>query len=106
MKKPVAVSIAGAALVLSGCAGPLVGPNAGFGQASAPRVVEGIWLRTDGQSGRDNPAIAQQFEVDKAACMVGAEPDPTCMQARGYLLVPAAQVEARAARLRAAARSQ
>jgi hypothetical protein len=101
---PVAVTIAVAALVLSGCAAPLVGPNAG--QVSAPRVVEGIWLRTDGRSGRDDPVIAQQFEVDKAACMVGAEPDPTCMQARGYLLVPAAQVETRAAQLRAAAGSQ
>ena len=96
----IAISIASvAALIISGCAGPV----ARYGGSSAPRVVEGIWLRTDGQSGRDNPAVAQQFEVDKAACMAGAEPDPTCMEARGYLLVPADQVEIRAAQLRAAA---
>jgi hypothetical protein len=90
------------ALALAGCAGPI----AGSGGASAPPVVEGVWLRTDGQSGRDNPAIAQQFEVDKAACMAGAEPDRTCMAARGYVLVRADQAEARAAQLRAAAGGQ
>ena len=26
------------------------------------------WVRTDGQSGRANPALAQQFEVDKTIC--------------------------------------
>ena len=91
-----------AALALTGCAGPVV-ENGG---PSAPAVVEGVWLRTDGQSGRDNPAIAQQFEVDRTACMVGTEPDRTCMAARGYVLVRADQAEARAAQLRAAAGGQ
>lgn len=91
-----------AALALAACAGPL----AESGGASAPAVEEGLWLRTDGQSGRDNPAIAQQFEVDKAACMAGGEPDRTCMAARGYVLVRADQAEMRAAQLRAAAGGQ
>jgi hypothetical protein len=91
-----------AVLALAGCAGPI----AESGGAAAPAVVEGVWLRTDGQSGRDNPAIAQQFEVDKAACMAGTEPDRTCMAARGYVLVRADQAEARAAQLRAAAGGQ
>ena len=91
-----------AALMLVGCAGPI----AESGGVSATGVVEGVWLRTDGQSGRDNPAIAQQFEVDKAACLAGAEPDRTCMAARGYVLVRADQAEARAAQLRAATGGQ
>jgi hypothetical protein len=91
-----------AALALAGCAGPI----AGSGGASAPPVVESVWLRTDGQSGRDNPAIVQQFEVDKAACLAGAEPDRTCMAARGYILVQADQAAARATQLRSAAGGQ
>ena len=89
-----------AALMLTGCAGPIAESGGISG------VVKGVWLRTDGQSGRDNPAIAQQFEVDKAACMAGAEPDRTCMAARGYVLVRADQAESRAAQLRAAAGGQ
>lgn len=63
---------------------------------------EQIWLRTDGQSGRDNPALAAQFSADKAACTVGGGIDRACMTKRAYILVPKSQVEATAARLRAA----
>jgi hypothetical protein len=63
---------------------------------------EQIWLRTDGQSGRDNPALAAQFEADKAACTVSGGIDRACMTGRAYILVPKSQVEATAARLRAA----
>jgi len=61
-----------------------------------------IWLRTDGQSGRTNPALAAQFDADKAACTVaGGGIDRACMTSRAYILVPASQAEATAARLRA-----
>ncbi len=66
--------------------------------------MQGVWVRSDGQSGRDNPALAAQFNTDKAACTFGgsAEPDRSCMDQRGYLLVPADQAAAKAAELRAA----
>ena len=51
------------------------------------------WVRTDGQSGRANPALVDQFAADRAACGIaqggdnnalrGAEP---CMRQRGYVL--------------------
>ncbi len=67
------------------------------------------WVRTDGQSGRANPALADQFATDRSACGIpaaaqdnatlrAAEP---CMASRGYVLVPASQAEATAARFRA-----
>ena len=64
---------------------------------------QGIWLRTDGQSGRENPALEQQFEVDKASCSYQGQVNQLCMTHRGYILVPQSQVEAKAAELRAAA---
>ncbi len=69
-----------------------------------PRVEQGVWLRADGQSGRTNPSLAHIFDVDKAACTPAgsSEPDRSCMSSRGYLLVPASQVEQKAAELRAA----
>lgn len=88
------VALAGA-LTLSGCA--TSGPG-----SSGPRQEVGVWVRSDGQSGRTNPALAQQFEVDRAACMNAGEPDRNCMAMKGYVLVPASQAEARAAELRAA----
>jgi hypothetical protein len=94
-----------AALVLSGCAGPAVAPTGGYSMPPAPPAEKVIWLRTDGQSGKNNPAIAQQFAADKAACGNGIDVDRGCMAQRGYLLVPESQVEAKAAELRAAARS-
>jgi hypothetical protein len=43
------------AIVLAGCA--TVAPE-----------VEMTWLRTDGQSAAKNPALSQQFEIDKSIC--------------------------------------
>lgn len=67
---------------------------------------QGIWLRTDGQSGRTNPALAQQFEVDRASCTDQGQVNQLCMAHRGYILVPESQAEAKAAELRAAAQGQ
>jgi hypothetical protein len=70
--------------------------------ASAPIIhSDGIWLRTDGQSGRENPALASQFESDKAACTVQGGIQRACMTQRGYVLVPQEQAAATAAQLRA-----
>jgi hypothetical protein len=79
--------------------------------SSGPLVVSEeplAWVRTDGQSGRANPALIDQFAADRAACGIattadnsalrGAEP---CMSKRGYVLVPASQAEATAAKFRA-----
>jgi hypothetical protein len=66
------------------------------------------WVRTDGQSGRANPALVDQFASDRAACgIAGAEDNialraaEPCMSQRGYVLVPASQAEATAAQFRA-----
>lgn len=109
------------ALVLAGCQ-----------TVQAPAVV---WMRVDGQSGKDNPAIAQQFEIDSTICkgqvqqtnmvatpimyggLIGAiqqierntavvDVVKGCMASRGYVLVPASEVEARAAAARAIAANQ
>ena len=102
--RPIAIATI-AALVLSGCAGPTVAPPVGYGMPPAGPAEKGIWLRADGQSGKNNPAIVQQFAADKAACSNGIDVDRACMAQRGYLLVPESQVETKAAELRAAARS-
>ena len=65
--------------------------------------VEGIWLRADGQSGRNNPALAQQFAADKAGCTASGQVNRICMSQHGYVLVPANQADAAAAQLRAKA---
>ena len=93
------------ALVLAGCTAPTVGPNSGYGSTVAPLTVKGIWLRKDGRSGKDDPVMARQFQLDKASCNAGTTVDAACMAQRGYLLVPESEVEARALELRAAARS-
>ncbi len=71
------------------------------------------WVRTDGQSGRANPALADQFATDRAACGIAASVDNNalrgaepCMGKRGYVLVPASQAEATAAKFRAATAAQ
>lgn len=105
-----------AALALVGC-------------AQQPKTV---WIRTDGQTGFTNPALAQQFEVDKTICegemskanMSGAQfcrglvdcvgqsvarsegmavVGKGCMAQRGYISVLETEAEAKAAELRAAA---
>ena len=92
-------------LVLAGCAAPTVGPNARYGATAASPTVKGIWLRKDGRSGKDDPVMARQFQLDKASCNAGTTVDTPCMAQRGYLLVPESEVEVRALELRAAARS-
>lgn len=111
---------------------PLFVLAAGLAGCQTMQPVEMIWLRTDGQSQRQNPALAQQFEIDKTVCIgelqkagLAAPPVYTtsyldaalvaaarrgqgddivkgCMANRGYLLVPASEAEARAAELRQA----
>jgi hypothetical protein len=75
------------------------------GGGGAPRVEQGVWVRSDGQSGRENPSLAMIFDSDKAACTPAgaAEPDRACMASRGYVLVPASQAASKAAEFRAAA---
>ena len=92
-------------LALVGCADPNVAPGVQDTTSLSQPAEKGIWLRTDGQSGKNNPAIAQQFAADKAACATVIDVDRACMAQRGYLLVPESQVETKAAELRAAARS-
>lgn len=93
-KREIAVSLL-IAVALAGC-------NT-FGGGGQPKFTEEqIWLRTDGQSGRDNPALAAQFEADKAACTVQGGIDRACMTGRAYILVPKSQAAATAARLRSA----
>lgn len=67
------------------------------------------WVRMDGQSGRANPALADQFVSDSAACGVPPMQSATndalrasqaCMQQRGYALVPASQAAATAEQFR------
>ena len=76
---------------------------------TAPMQSESlVWIRTDGQSGRANPALVDQFASDRAACGVTPTSDnfalraaEACMSTRGYALVPASQAEATAASFRA-----
>ncbi|WP_421725085.1 hypothetical protein [Bauldia sp.] len=88
------VLVIAAAGVVAGCA------SLGGGGSGSDR---GIWVRTDGQSGRDNPALAQQFEADKASCSDRGQVNQLCMAHRGYVLVPESQAAAKAAEFRAAA---
>ncbi len=83
---------------------------------SGPSVVSEeplAWVRTDGQSGRANPALVDQFAADRAACGFATNADNSalraaepCMSKRGYVLVPASQAEATAAKFRAATAAQ
>jgi hypothetical protein len=87
------------AVALAGCNSTRMGST---GPSAAPIIhSDGVWLRTDGQSGRDNPALAAQFESDKAACTVQGGIQRACMTQRGYVLVPQEQAAATAAQLRA-----
>jgi hypothetical protein len=87
------------AVALAGCNSTRMGST---GPSAAPIIhSDGVWLRTDGQSGRENPALAAQFESDKAACTVSGGIQRACMTQRGYVLVPPEQAAATAAQLRA-----
>ena len=86
---------------LAGCAG-------GTPQFASTDQQPLVWVRTDGQSGKANPALADQFSRDREACGVSAQADNTallaardCMSKRGYVLVSADQAEATAAKFRA-----
>ena len=86
--------------ILAGCG---TGPMLQMPVAEQPLA----WVRTDGQSGRANPALVDQFAADRAACGItgstnnaGLRAAEPCMSARGYVLVPAAQAEATAAQFR------
>ena len=66
------------------------------------------WVRTDGQSGKANPALADQFSKDRNECIGTSQPTNAqltaaqgCMGQRGYVLVSADQAEATAAKYRA-----
>ncbi|MBB5753773.1 hypothetical protein [Prosthecomicrobium pneumaticum] len=68
---------------------------------------EGLtWVRTDGQSGRANPALLDQFAADRAACVAPPADNAalraaeSCMSARGYVLVAQSQAAATAAEFR------
>lgn len=86
-----------AAGLVAGCA------SIGGGSSGSDR---GIWVRSDGQSGRDNPALAQQFASDKASCSDRGQVNQLCMAHRGYVLVPESQAAAKAAEFRAARAAQ
>jgi hypothetical protein len=104
MRTLVIASATAVGLALVGCADPNVASRVDTGLSRT--AEKGIWLRMDGQSGKNNPAIAQQFAADKAACATVIDVDQACMAQRGYLLVPESQVETKAAELRAAARNR
>ena len=96
-----------AASVLAGCQS--TAPT----QVSVPPAASAneplAWVRKDGQSGRANPALADQFATDRAACVrapgdnAALREAEACMGNRGYALVPASQAAARAAQYRRAA---
>jgi hypothetical protein len=97
-----------ATLLLAGLAG-----CAGGSEFASTQQQSLVWVRTDGQSGKANPALADQFSKDRADCGVSAQADNAalfaardCMSKRGYALVSADQAEATAAKYRAQAASK
>jgi hypothetical protein len=98
-----------AAFLLSAVAGlSACTSTGGGGPAMSGPQEQMVWVRTDGQSGKSNPALADQFARDRAECMPNGAADNAalqaaapCMQGKGYVLVPASQAEATAARFRA-----
>src|SRR5579862_6320858 len=62
-------------LILAGCAGG--SPQFATTEPQQPLV----WVRTDGQSGKANPALADQFSKDREACGVNAQADNAALQA-------------------------
>src|SRR6516225_993036 len=59
---------------LAGCAG-------GSPQFASTEQQPLVWVRTDGQSGKANPALADQFSRDREACGVNAQADNTALLA-------------------------
>jgi hypothetical protein len=101
-KKEIFLSVL-VAVALAGCNSTrMSSAPSGPSVATSPVIhSDGVWLRTDGQSGRDNPALAAQFETDKASCTVQGGIQRACMTQRGYILVPPDRAAATAAQLRA-----
>jgi hypothetical protein len=92
-----------AGLLLSGLAG-----CGGGGTDFSGQQQRLTWVRSDGQSGKANPALADQFTKDRSECIPAPNPDNAaliaardCMAKRGYVLVAADQAEATAAKFRA-----
>jgi hypothetical protein len=47
-----------------------------------------IYLRTDGQDMAGNPALHQQFELDRTVCQSEPGDDKDCMAVKGYVSAP------------------
>jgi hypothetical protein len=62
-----------------------------------------IYLRTDGQDMAGNPALHQQFELDRVTCQTEPGDDKDCMAVKGYVSVPKDQVAAKQRQLAAIA---
>ena len=87
-----------------------------------------MWMRVDGQQGKGNPALEQEFEIARTACLgdsqkanmsgvtlggdysaafargqAASDVFKGCMAEKGYLMVPASEVQERAAAARAIA---
>jgi hypothetical protein len=92
-----------AAATLAGCVSSRPAPVA---SNVVPTSEALTWVRKDGQSGRANPALADQFAADRAACVqapgdnAALRAAEACMGQRGYALVPASQAASRAAEYR------
>ncbi|WP_029073937.1 hypothetical protein [Kaistia adipata] len=93
-----------AAITLAGCVSSRPAPVAPSNVAPVSEAL--TWVRKDGQSGRANPALADQFAADRATCVqapgdnAALRAAEACMGQRGYALVPASQAAARAAEYR------
>src|SRR5215470_2316287 len=62
-----------------------------------------IYLRTDGQDMAGNPALHQQFELDRLNCQTEPGDDRDCMAVKGYVTVPKEQAAAKQRQLAATA---
>ena len=60
-----------------------------------------IYLRTDGQDMAGNPALHQQFELDRVTCQTEPGDDKDCMAVKGYVSVPKEQAAAKQRQLAA-----
>lgn len=96
-------------LAAAGLAGCQTSPPPGYYSTAPTRMSDSeplAWVRTDGQSGRANPALADQFANDRAACVqapgdnAALRAAESCMTQRGYVLVPASQAAATADQFR------
>ena len=60
-------------------------------------------MRTDGQDIASNPALHQQFELDRAICQTEPGDDRDCMAVKGYVSVSKDQAAAKQQQLAAIA---